>query len=60
MNKDSWIQYFPFAEPRKEQEEAQKAVLSIENLRAAMFQAERSGDTKRQKELETAFKYSSR
>ena len=45
---------------RKEQEEAQKAVLSIENLRAAMFQAERSGDTKRQKELETAFKYSSR
>jgi hypothetical protein len=25
-----------------------------------MFQAERSGDTKRQKELETAFKYSSR
>ena len=22
MNKDSWIQYFPFAEPRKEQEEA--------------------------------------
>jgi len=45
---------------RKEQEEAQKAVLSIENLRAAMFQAERNGDTKRQKELETAFKYSSR
>jgi hypothetical protein len=45
---------------RKEQEEAQKAVMSIENLRAAMFQAERSGDTKRQKELETAFKYSSR
>jgi hypothetical protein len=45
---------------RKEQEEAQKAVLSIENLRAAMFQAERNGDTKRQKELEAAFKYSSR
>ena len=45
---------------RKEQEEAQKAVMSIENLRAAMFQAERNGDAKRQKELEAAFKYSSR
>jgi hypothetical protein len=45
---------------RKEQEEAQKQVMAIEELRAAMFQAERSGDTKRQKELETAFKYSSR
>ncbi len=45
---------------RKEQEEAQKAVMSIENLRAAMFQAERNGDTKRQKELETAMKYSTR
>lgn len=45
---------------RKEQEEAQKAVLSIENLRAAMFQAERNGDTKRQKELEQAMKYSTR
>jgi len=45
---------------RKEQEEAQKQVMAIEELRAAMFQAERSSDTKRQKELETAFKYSSR
>lgn len=45
---------------RKEQEEAQKQVLAIEELRAAMFQAERSGDTKRQKELESAMKYSTR
>lgn len=45
---------------RKEQEEAQKQVLAIEELRAAMFQAEKSGDTKRQAELEQAFKYSTR
>lgn len=45
---------------RKEQEEAQKQVLAIEELRAAMYQAEKSGDTKRQSELEAAFKYSSR
>lgn len=45
---------------RKEQEEAQKQVLAIEELRAAMYQAERAGDTKRQQELEQAFKYSSR
>jgi len=45
---------------RKEQEEAQKQVMAIEELRAAMYEAERTGDTKRQKELETAFKYSSR
>lgn len=45
---------------RKEQEEAQKQVLAIEELRAAMYQAEKSGDTKRQKELEQAMKYSTR
>jgi hypothetical protein len=45
---------------RKEQEDAQKQVMAIEELRAAMYQAEKSGDTKRQKELEAAFKYSSR
>lgn len=45
---------------RKEQEEAQKQVLAIEELRAAMYQAERSGDTKRQRELEQAMKYSTR
>jgi hypothetical protein len=33
---------------RKEQEEAQKQVMAIEELRAAMYQAEKSGDTKRQ------------
>jgi hypothetical protein len=45
---------------RKEQEEAQKQVMAIEELRAAMYQAEKSGDTKRQAELEQAMKYSSR
>ena len=45
---------------RKEQEEAQKQVLAIEELRAAMYQAEKAGDTKRQKELEQAMKYSTR
>jgi hypothetical protein len=45
---------------RKEQEEAQKQVMAIEELRAAMYQAELSGDTKRQAELEQAMKYSTR
>jgi hypothetical protein len=45
---------------RKEQEEAQKQVMAIEELRAAMYQAEKSGDTKRQAELEQAMKYSTR
>lgn len=45
---------------RKEQEEAQKQVMAIEELRAAMYQAEKAGDKDRQRELEAAFKYSSR
>jgi hypothetical protein len=45
---------------RKEQEEAQKQVMAIEELRAAMYQAEKNGDTKRQAELEQAMKYSTR
>lgn len=45
---------------RKEQEEAQKQVMAIEELRAAMYQAEKSGDKDRQRELEAALKYSTR
>jgi len=45
---------------RKEQEDAQKQVMAIEELRAAMYEAERKGDTKRQAELEAAMKYSTR
>jgi len=37
---------------RKEQEEAREAMLKIEDLRAAQFEAEQKGDTKRAEELE--------
>jgi predicted RNA-binding protein with RPS1 domain len=37
---------------RKEQEEAREAMLKIEDLRAAQFEAEQRGDTKRAEELE--------
>ena len=37
---------------RKEQEEAREAILKIDDLRAAQFEAEQRGDTKRAEELE--------
>ena len=41
---------------RKEQEEAREAILKIDELRAAQFEAEQRGDTKRAEELERYFK----
>lgn len=44
---------------RKEQEDARKAILSINQLRAAMLEAEKKGDTKTLEKLQRAYETSS-